>query len=172
LYRLLCPAPHYGKREISVRLHSGGIWWKIYKNPDCWSLKDPKWRDGHFDPMDFLFGRTKHFETVLSTSQAMAELPEGSYECAVTMKFEWWKRKRAFWRSAQFIRAHIECPKGGIPVPGKGENSWECGDDAIYSRTAPAATVDEAVRSLAEDVLKTRKRRGVAPNWTSSERAA
>lgn len=168
LYYKLCPAPHYGKREVSLRIHDGSAWWNLYMDGDSWSSRDPKWRRGSFNPVDFVFGRTKHFECVLSVHEASATLPEGLYDCTVTMKREWWQRPRAFWRTATVTRAHIDCPSG-IPVPGKGENSWDCGDDAIYGRTAPADDLAGALKELAADVLKTRRRRGVPPNWTGSK---
>lgn len=50
----------------------------------------------------------------------------------------------------------------GIPFPGKGENSWDCGDDAYYG--FGGATIESAVADIIADTLK---RRG--NNWRPSE---
>jgi hypothetical protein len=48
----------------------------------------------------------------------------------------------------------------GVPVPGKGENSWDCGEDALYSLSTTAATIDEAIEKFKASVMKTRERYG------------
>lgn len=53
----------------------------------------------------------------------------------------------------------------GIPIPGKGENSWDCGDDAICGvGYEPPMTLDQRITTLVADVLATRLRHG-GPNW-------
>jgi hypothetical protein len=54
--------------------------------------------------------------------------------------------------------AHIEAPSG-VPIPGKGENSWDLDDDAIYGMTSGAKSVKEAVSKFMESVRKTRSER-------------
>ena len=56
----------------------------------------------------------------------------------------------------------------GLPIPGKGENSWDCGDDAYYSIGTPAATAMEAVEYAADRVLETRRRYG-GSSWAPSK---
>lgn len=50
----------------------------------------------------------------------------------------------------------------GIPFPGKGENSWDCGDDAVFGFSG--ATIEGAIARVVTDVVE---RRG--PNWRPSE---
>ena len=54
-----------------------------------------------------------------------------------------------FWRYGWFYVRHYpgDGEQGGkpIPVPGKGENSWDCDDDAIHSSHGPHSTVHQAV---------------------------
>lgn len=51
----------------------------------------------------------------------------------------------------------LEVP-GGIPVEGKGENSWDCGMDGIFGTSGK--TVAEAVGNCARSVLRYRERYG------------
>lgn len=52
-----------------------------------------------------------------------------------------------------------------IPVPGKGENSWDCDDDAIHSSHGPHSTVHQAVAALVASVYRDRTRYGSGPEW-------
>lgn len=55
--------------------------------------------------------------------------------------------------------AHIEVPSG-VPIPGKGESGYDCGEDAVYGLTCRARTVKEAVERFVDDIRETRKKRG------------
>jgi len=50
----------------------------------------------------------------------------------------------------------------GIPFPGKGENSWDQGDDAYYG--FGGATIESAVEHIIADTIKARERHG-GKNW-------
>lgn len=54
--------------------------------------------------------------------------------------------------------AQVEAP-AGVPIPGKGENSWDCGDDNIWGASFAARTVKEAVKKFMDDVRETRRER-------------
>lgn len=53
----------------------------------------------------------------------------------------------------------------GIPFPGKGENSWDCGDDAYYG--FGGQSIESAISTI---VAETVKRRG--KNWRPTEQPA
>lgn len=59
----------------------------------------------------------------------------------------------------RYVRLDIP---GGIPVEGKGENSWDCGMDGTMG--ASGATVNEAVRNAIDSTLRSRKRYGGPTN--------
>ena len=52
----------------------------------------------------------------------------------------------------------------GIPIPGKGENSWDCGEDRRFSINTTANTIAEAVEAFRRDIEKTREQYG-GKNW-------
>lgn len=52
--------------------------------------------------------------------------------------------------------------KDGIPFPGKGENSWDQGDDAYYG--FGGATIEGAIAHIVRDTIKARERHG-GKNW-------
>lgn len=54
--------------------------------------------------------------------------------------------------------AQVEAP-AGVPIPGRGENSWDCGDDNVWGASFAAKTVNEAARKFMADIRETRIRR-------------
>lgn len=59
-------------------------------------------------------------------------------------------------------------PSPALPIPGKGENAWDCDDDAIFGMTVNADTLEDAARSLVDSVCKTRLQYGGA-TWQPPE---
>lgn len=57
----------------------------------------------------------------------------------------------------------------GIPFPGKGENSWDQDDDAIFG--FGGATIETAIEHIVADTLRARARHG-GPNWRPQGGAA
>lgn len=151
------------EQEYQLAVHDGGIWLDLGSNPNEWSRTDPWWRRWHVYPADVLFGRKRHSEAHHSTTETALEMPEGTYPCRVVLKDETWKRPRLPWASLRIRRAHIEMAKP-VPVPGKGENSWDIDDDAIYSITGEAQTVEEGLAMLREEAMRSRTRYGGA-SW-------
>jgi hypothetical protein len=47
-----------------------------------------------------------------------------------------------------------------VPFPGKGENSWDCGEDATHGYYGPAASIEDAVGNLVTSTLKRRRKYG------------
>ena len=98
-------------------------------------------------------GRSKYSERDIETVRVNVPMPEGDYPATVQLDQAVWKRPR--WPFAQKIhRADIELDKP-IPIPGKGENSWDLDEDAIFSLTTPAKTPQEAVDALVRSAMKT-----------------
>jgi len=152
-------------REYGVSIHNGKIWIKLGGNPMEWSNRDPWWWNITIDPARILFGRMKHSERTVSKTETVIPMPEGSYPCVVELRDERWQRARLPFASQKLRRAHIEVESGGVPVPGKGESAWDCGDDAIYSLCCPAKTVEEGIAAYVESAMRTRRRYGGSVNW-------
>ena len=152
-------------QSYQLSIHGGGLWCQWGTNRwgemEAFSSKCPWWRQWHFDPLDFLFGRQKHRERDLEAVETLVPTPEGGVLATVRLFESTWERRRwPWWPLTRCLdRAEIEL-REPIPVPGKGENSWDCGEDAIYSLTCPARTVSEAVAAVVESYTRTRERHG------------
>lgn len=151
--------------ELEVSYHDGSVWWNLLTPRDSWDSKTPKWRNGSFNFMDFVFGRMKYSNRVYDERRVVIPMPEGNYEGTCKLKEATWTRPRwSRWPLTRAVlRADIE-PDKPIPIPGKGENSWDCGEDATHSMTCAARTHEEAISKLVESCLSRRTRYGGA-NW-------
>lgn len=73
-----------------------------------------------------------------------------------TWRSRWIGKKR--WLS-------YECtPDRGMPYQWKGENSWDCGDDATFSMSCAANSPEEALEKLKESCEKSRKKYWMVKN--------
>lgn len=150
--------------EIGFSIHDGAIWWKLLCNSHEWHSKAPfwdsrsRWRMPVWHVVDWLLGERHSTKRLIGVVRTELAMPEGAYP--LTLTFEEWTWRRSRWPKADVIRrvhAELGVP---LPIPGKGENSWDCGDDAIYSSTFCATIVEEALAHLAQSTLRTRQRYG------------
>ena len=89
--------------------------------------------------------------------------PEAEYHLNIILSDDTWTYARwPRWPLRKIVRrAHIEVvEKDGIILPGKGENSWDCGDDALHGLTAPSRNLNDAVAQVYESVARSRKQYG------------
>lgn len=156
-------------REIRFSVYEWGLQYTIWKDwRDGWSSTDAKWRDGIFYPLDLIFGRHKYSERELSAFDVEIPMPEKSYPA--TLKMVETTHKRPRWFGTRRIRASIEIKRvddkwTGIPFPGKGENSYDCGEDASSGFSCLASLPEEAIGKFVESVLRSRRRHGGSVNW-------
>jgi hypothetical protein len=137
-----------------------------------WRRDSPWYRKGiRVDFLDLLLGRIRSTDRHVpirgylvdvrtGKADVMVPMPEGSYRASVEIVEVTCRRPR--WPfPRRYMRARVDIP-AGIPHAGKGENSWDCGDDATYGISCPASYVEEAVAKLVESVLCSRKEYGAA----------
>lgn len=151
----------YGDREISLSVHNWALWWAFWVSCDCWLSETPWYQQGCFRPIDFLFGPTKYEKLVLDKGKMVIPMPEKSYEAEYELSLCTWKRKRWPWYPLSIAEKCGEVKiENGIPVPGKGENSWDCGQDATYGISCKARNKSELIGKLVESVIHDRIRYG------------
>jgi hypothetical protein len=160
----------YGNgRTIGFTWMEGSLMVDLWNDPMEWRSRDPKWQSFSINPMDILLGRRKHASRTLAKEMRLLTMPEKAYPVVIELKEDSWKRPRWLWPD-KIVRAHIEI-EGGVPVPGKGENSYDCGEDATYGLTCPAKSFDEALSKLYATVMQSRERYG-GRNWKPESVAA
>jgi hypothetical protein len=121
------------EREFAFYWHHNALWLKLW-GPEDYSRSDPWWRKmkaWHFD--DLLLGKTKYKRSKGISQEVTIQMPEGAYEAWATEELCSWKRPRWFEKTSRYIDIHFEEGQKPPAFNGKGENSWDCGDDGIYS---------------------------------------
>lgn len=145
--------------KYGLEISSRGIYLYLGKNPWEWSRSDPWWWEIAIHPRDLLLGRLKYSSRVIGFGSYAMDMPEGYYRANVTMERATWRRPRwPWWPFTKAVtRADINLDPP-IPVPGKGENSWDIDDDAVFDSMAPAESPEQAIRELREHVMETRRK--------------
>lgn len=153
-----------GEREIRIAIHDNAVWWNLWINST--GIRSRSWRDGCFHFDDFFLGRNKYSESERQRHEVFLAMPEGFYPVVVELFTSTWKRKRWPWAKS-IERANVEI-EGGLPVPGDGDNDWDLDDDAIFSSTFPASTVEDALSAVRESAMHDRRRKGGGEDWQPS----
>jgi len=146
------------QRECRLAIHD----WTVYLSPWGrsmeWNTRDPWWVRGvSLNLKDCVLGKWRYTcEETGRPIEVAIPMPEGNYMAIFTPQRQVWKRPRWF----QLVRESfdVKIPKG-IPFAGKGENSWDCGDDGLYGMGADG-TMDEAIMRVRDTVLERRQRYG------------
>jgi hypothetical protein len=131
--------PMYGQqREWSLRVLADGdagpypcILGEFGTDPDESRSNDR--RSFFLDTERVIFGSVVYgLADLTEPSPIVVHMPEGDYQGVAQMQERTvtWQR---FGRSSRHRFVAVSFAPKGIPVPGKGENSYDCGEDAIIS---------------------------------------
>lgn len=161
-------AGHNG-RIIGLSIHDTAVWVSLWEDPWEWRSSDPWWYSFSIHPLDILLGKQQYSLLALGEHRTTVRLPEGDYPARVEVFVSVWKRPRWQWWPKVVVRCQVQ-PDTPIPIPGKGENSWDQDDDALHEMTCAANDVEEAARRVAASVLESRERYG-GKGWLPEARA-
>lgn len=159
----------YAQRDFSVSVHNWALWWDVGADQGGWTSKRPKWMDGSWH---FFGHRSRQTEEVIKTEPVEIPMPERTYKGVATLsKVTWGFEKLPRMFDQELLSVEIKMDEGeAIPHPGKGENSWDCGEDATYSSSGPARSIEEAIGSLVGSTLRARRRHG-GRSWRPAPKA-
>lgn len=151
-------------RSVGVRIFDWAAWIDLWNDPEESRHGDPWYWRLILRPskiLDLLFGRQKFEKRILRELAVLVPMPERAYPGKAVEELSTWTRPRFPWRplSERVVRVSVEVP-GGVPVPGKGENAWDCGPDAIYAQSSSATTVEQAIANFTAAALCQRMKRG------------
>lgn len=157
--------------EFGIRFHSGCVWFHIFSNPVESNSSDPWYRRAHcFNPLDFILGRIRHTREETGSESVEIPMPEGVYHGLAVFETVTWKRPRWPWPKSR-KGVWITVPNGGVPFPGKGENSWDCGMDGLCGAGVDGESVEKAIGHFVGCALANRRRYG-GKNWKVEKKAA
>lgn len=141
-----------------IRFFDYTIWVSSFMDESGHTSMDiNKWFQFEFniDFRDLLFGKfkTKSYKTK-PIAVEIEITPNEKY--IGTYIFKTIVRRRKRWFTEVYKRIEIEVEEG-IPYPGKGTSSYNCGDDAVFSFSTPGESVKHCIDELRKDVLWLRK---------------
>lgn len=163
--------------EISIKFFGGSLWWNFGVSEN-WSsyTKNKTWRKGCFHLVDRLKGKHTMNKEILEVKGFVLPFLEGNYNIEVTKteRTDSWKR----WFTKKYLSFNVrvgyynekkEWISQGVPVEGKGENSWDCDEDATYEMSFPGTPYRKNVKSCFDaalyfwhDMMKSREKTGSA----------
>ena len=149
-------------REIGCYFYAWAFWWHVWVDRSGSWQRGASWcrwyRQGSFH-FAKLLGPQSYERSVLQDGIPVTiQMPEGSYVGKASVHRQRWKRLLWFATVREYTEIEVD---GGIPFAGKGENSWDCGDDGLWSASVSGVSVDAAVANFKASVLKSRHRYGM-----------
>lgn len=147
-------------RSIGVSLMDGHLSWSLWSNPDHWVQGTPAWRDGGCELADCFLGQRSVEYEVLDHKTVWIPMVERAYQAIAVVKDH--RTKWPLWPWAKVVRiVNIDmCDGEPIPIPGKGENSYDQGDDAMWGMSVAAPSIEAAIGKVVTSILETRRQRG------------
>lgn len=153
-------ARHYG---LKLFPYNGCLFRAQFGAYDGMGREARRWRECSLQQWKII-GRTKCDTEVTAEGECHIPMPEGNYVGK-------WKKEQRTWRHITrrgrlwdrifgvTIRTSVDLDiEGGIPVEGKGENSWDCGMDGIFG--VSGNTVEDAIANAVRACLRDRQRYG------------
>ena len=147
----------FHEQDFRFYWHELGLWLQIWGG-DNYDRSDPWWRKmHHLNFPDLLLGRSKYSKREIEQfDNILIPMPEGTFKATMTFEECTWKRPRWFPRVRLFTDIKVEqAPK----FPGKGENSWDQGDDSIHGMAVDGHSLPKAIGGYVEAVMEYRLRR-------------
>jgi hypothetical protein len=128
---------------------------------------DTGWKKGgwrwYMNISDKLKGKFTVSKKIIEIKDILIPMPEKSYKARAVLADWTWHFPR--WFPKTIKRCEIEIPEG-LPHAGKGENSWDCGDDATFGlTTGKVRSISQAVGELVGMTLETRVKNGGWDDW-------
>lgn len=143
-------------RELGASWHDGSLWLNLWTADDDWVKARPWHRNTVcLHVVRWIVGREQHGSTKGEPFERLIPMPEGCYLAIFTPTTRTWKNR---FRTLTKVGYDIQIPDG-IPFEGKGENSWDCGEDALYG-TGCGESVEEGIARVVQTVLEHRRRYG------------
>lgn len=157
----------YGNgRDFGIKQHAEYLWISIYRDPHGGHYRWWQWISINLE--DLLKGKTKYESKVVKTERVDIPMPEGCYPATIEWSESVWKPSR--WFSKRSYSALVR-PDKPIPIPGKGENSWDCDEDAVWSAGVQGKTAWEVVGNMVSTVMHSRFNYGNGTDWRPEPKA-
>lgn len=160
----IVPKDYSDERECGFSIHDWTIWLHVWSKTMEWCRTDPWYaRDLTVNIPDLLLGRSAYTKLNIGDPVPfVVALDDRWYKGTIQAHHQTWKRPRWF-RPRTRIGSTVDMIDP-IPIPGKGENSYDCGEDALCGTGSNSTDPRVVSTEIIDSVCKTRLRYG-GPNW-------
>lgn len=150
----------YDGRIYEISLNNEYFCFDFHRDENGYS---DKWRGIHFmyNWKEKLYGKWEYKNDVVGTKRISIPMPEGNYPATVEISNASRGYKRAKKKLTTEYQIDLDIP---IPYQGKGENSYDQGEDGTYSSHMSASSLEDAIQKLVDNSLKYRVKYG-GENW-------
>ncbi len=146
--------PKYGRRT-EVYWFEDALSWFIWFDEN--SINRNRLLQGSFCPRDFVLGQVNCKTEIVDEGDCEIPMAEGVYKGRYKFETRYYSRRWYSWtRNSTWI--DIE---EGIPYSGKGENAWDCGDNALHGTGCEGHDVAKAVRQVIRSATESRRKYGL-----------
>lgn len=157
------------EREARICIHDWTVRLTPWGRLNEWRADDPWWVRGVSFDLHRLLGRERYAIETLRSSPVVIPMPEGVYCGTANVRRQTWKRP--LWFRRTHVSTEIVADRC-VPHAGKGENSWDCGDDGLVSCSVAGEDVGTAVGHFVGCVLSRRQRYGMPSDEAMREARA
>lgn len=144
-------------RDIGFYVHGWAVWFMFWRDEMESSNEDPWYYQQVFHIDSFFLGHAKYKREELETHEIYIPLPEGEYLARATFDRSTWKRPRWFKKVRDYTSVEV-LQWQGLPHEGKGENSWDCGQDGLFGYSVEGHNLEKAIAHGVERALYYRRR--------------
>lgn len=144
-------------RELSVSWHDGSLWLKLWCDDEYHSRRPWHRNTVCLHVVQWFTGRPRCETVEGEYVPCVVPMPEGAYRARAKPETRTWTYRFGVKRVRESWWLDVE-DRGGIPFQGKGENSWDCGDDGLCG--IGGDTLEKAIGNAVASALKSRRRYG------------
>ena len=142
-------------RSIGISFHNNTLWIDLWDDEMEHRHDDPWWWRFNINFVDLLKGKSKCEVEVLKEKEVEIYMPEKMYKGKATVERRTWTFPR--WFSKNHTSTTIDVEEG-VPFPGKGTCSHNCGNDALFGSSISGGNIEKAIGNFIGSVLDNRNR--------------
>lgn len=147
------------EREIKISFFDWCLNWSFWMKPHEWNSTDSKLRRGSIDFQRLLKGKHTCEWIPINTIYREVQMLEGKYPVRaienqrIDRLSRWFTKKSISYEVSVGRMVGNEFKEEYIPIEGKGENSWDCGESGRGSSSFPKKNENYYIRDIEEAVL-------------------
>ena len=148
---------HAENLETGIRIFNWTVLLDFLNNTDEWKSSDPWWKRCNFNVkdifLDLLLGKMEHKDELVKETSVKIPMPEKEYDGIAKVSKVTRKRKKWYPKIDYYTEIRVE---KGVPHPGKGTTSYNCGTDGLVSTAIKGENINGAIANFVKVAVERR----------------